>query len=146
MNITKTLDEIIAYLRVNRGVGHTTAVLRGAQNVEKSIVVCHDERSARTLQRQTTPNTRTVSLGAVGNCCLRGHNAPLAVDNAALEQLLVAARNQIARLSDQINRTNQLVEKEVERAFDKMDIHTLAKLIVQKTEQVSKDRTSVERR
>lgn len=95
MTLRLILKAIVRHLQSTRGVGHTTAMIRGAQNVEEVIVVAENQHYADLLQRKL-PSADVVSLGGITR--MGGVRKPLVVDNEALLNLLHSALLEIERL------------------------------------------------
>jgi hypothetical protein len=84
-NIAK---ELVAYFDVTRGVGHTTAMLDGADRTENCLVVTHAKAAESLIKRTADQKEEVVTLGEIGQGALRGRNHPLVLDNAATRTLL----------------------------------------------------------
>lgn len=82
----KAARQIVEYLAASRGVGHTRAVMEGADNVE-SHVMFSNSRIARIITDRGVPTrAKWITLDAAD--VLRGSRLPLVLDNSALAVLL----------------------------------------------------------
>jgi len=88
------LEELLGYLQ-NRGLGHTTAMLEGAQNTDGVIIIAHTKPFADSLARRCK-NARGISLHNLAS--LRGLRLPILIDNFALQTLLTNAHKRICEL------------------------------------------------
>ena len=95
MKIKDTLQSIAFYFTSLRQVGHTTAMIRGAQNVDSVIVLARTSHHAALLQKRL-PNAIVKSVGSIN--ALRGMNKPLVIDNDAMLEICNAALAEIGRL------------------------------------------------
>ncbi len=125
-SVQHTIREILTYLKVNRNIGHTTAVIRGAQNVDKAILVCANEIHANTMKKRCPASIETVGLGAVENYALRGKSRPLVFDNHTIASLLRMCSNKIEQLQAQVNASQQTRQQ----LLDSLTIPELAKQII----------------
>lgn len=99
MKIKETLRNLRDYIAATRQVGHTTAMIRGAQNVDSVIVLAHTQHHAALLQKQL-PNA---TVKAITNpTAVIGMNKPLVVDNATLWEICGGALAEIERLEHRI--------------------------------------------
>ena len=89
--LTDKLSEIINYYKINRCVGHTTAAVKGVQNVD-SYLITHNYESGTTLT-DNFPRIKTLSINQLYS--LRGSNKPIVFDNATLQVLLEQCLNTI---------------------------------------------------
>jgi hypothetical protein len=111
-------EQIVRYLEINRQVGHTTAILEGAKNVD-ALVIAHNFDWAQELSnpnfqkpytgekfelKRRNPNSQisTLSLSSLNN--LRGEHRPILLDNAALYVLLRDIVNYTSALEDKLDR------------------------------------------
>jgi hypothetical protein len=105
MNLGRTitiLKSLVRYYTTVRQVGHTSAILKGALNDPKAVVVVADSNHAQSIQEfaavkhsGTKPRgelmpiqTRTLDQISLRPEALLGMNVPLVVDHYALLQLL----------------------------------------------------------
>jgi hypothetical protein len=103
MTSEQTLLALAEYWRTNRQVGHTTAMMAGAGNVD-AIVVCaneHNKDAIRAVADRTCSRMPTlVSVGEVAR--LRTAHAPLVVDHHALVVLIEGVHKEIETLRDEL--------------------------------------------
>lgn len=100
MNMIKVATELVQYYRLTRQVGHTTAMLNGAKNAVRTIILAHDMNFATFLAKQC-PNVVPISLGGIMK--LRGRRKPLLIDNAAMAQILDGLLKEISELNKEIS-------------------------------------------
>lgn len=105
-NVESHLHEIIGYLDNTRQVGHTTAVLEGANN-GKCIVLTHNQKFANHINSHTAATA--LSYKSKG---LRGRRKPIVFDNAAIRDLLGDSLNLIEQLKESIEMRNEEIEKQ----------------------------------
>lgn len=74
-------EAIWTYFNINRAVGHTQTLIKGAK-ATGAIILCHTEEWARQMRQQYGVDARSVSSP------LTGLTKPLIVDNYLLVQLL----------------------------------------------------------
>lgn len=98
-NIKETLKSLSHYFLVNRGVGHTNAVLEGAKNVPNATILTLDRRTQDDLG-DAAPNSLSIALHKLDY--LRGMNNPLVIDNGALTYIFSAAVEEIERLEGEL--------------------------------------------
>jgi hypothetical protein len=89
------------YWQRNRQVGHTTAMVAGAGNVDPVIVVCANEHNKMALEAvldksSATSKPRMMALGELDR--IRGLTAPLVVDHHALVALIGGVHEEMGRL------------------------------------------------
>lgn len=104
-NVESHLLEIIGYLDLTRQVGHTTAVLEGANN-GKCIVLTHNQKFADHINK----NTPATALSYKSKS-LRGRRTPIVFDNAAIRDLLGDSLNLIEQLKESINERNEMIKE-----------------------------------
>lgn len=96
-NIKETLFDLFNYYNRFVGVGHTTSLKQGTDNI-KTLVLIKDKTFPKNyfgISREVTlSNTRTG---------LRGHKLPLVIDNSALTEILKAAFDRINDLEYKIS-------------------------------------------
>ncbi len=73
-----------------RAVGHTTAMLKGAADVENSICIVHSQLFASGLERQY-PSVRFISIDDAARRLVGMRSGPVLIDHAALLKLLADA-------------------------------------------------------
>jgi hypothetical protein len=100
MKTIELLENLLAYYKATRSRGHTTAMLQGANNTPKAIILAASEGHARQL-KQVAPQSECVSMRVPQ--ALRGRINPLLVDNFAMEQLLADAVFEIRRLEKRVH-------------------------------------------
>ena len=96
-NIKEKLKHIIHYYGKTRRVGHTKTMIRGAQNVDKVMVLGANEDHVRLLKREI-PNSYCVSITNLDS--FRGVNYPLLIDNSASDSLMRESLFEIDRLEN----------------------------------------------
>ena len=101
-DIKHTLKELVTYYDVNRGVGHTSAVVAGAENLEDCIVVAANQSSAALLSKGNMFTVMT--LAGLENGDARGRRCPMVLDNHAVTELARRSLAEIARLECKIVR------------------------------------------
>lgn len=78
------LEKIDLYMQLNRQVGHTTAMIKGADEIENVLVVVHSQMFAR--QIGISPS-KFVTVDEIErdnkNQWMKGLKRPLVVDNGA---------------------------------------------------------------
>jgi hypothetical protein len=118
MNIKRILSGLAAYLHASRRVGHTTAMIRGAQNTENVVVLAHTHFYASRLQG-LIPGAKVVSMHSIES--LQGRHSPLVVDNSALWDICQSALSEIERLEGDARKLS--VQKD--EAMQQVDRHKL---------------------
>ena len=79
-------------------MGHTTAMLRGANNVDGCCILVDSHRMGEYLKKQS-PNIIPVTLDSHD---LRGRKSPLLLDNGVIGSLLSESINEINRLESKV--------------------------------------------
>lgn len=92
ITIKALLQDYLAYYQINRGAGHTQAVLKGAVNTGNTLLVCASRQSAEILNGEVD----TVIL--FDSDKLRGFTRPLVWDNYALVTMFSMALTEINAL------------------------------------------------
>lgn len=100
-DIKTTLIELVRYYNSNRGVGHTTAVVAGAENMEDCIVVAANRLDAHRLAAGDMFTVITLAELEEGDK-VRGRECPMVLDNYALTELAHQSLAEIRRLEDKI--------------------------------------------
>lgn len=123
------IQEILAYYEATRQVGHTTAVIHGAQEID-SIVVSHSEHWKSDLEKYvqgdaknfrgepmviqkrdpSTPPT-VITLADIEHGRLKGCNKPLVFDNAAIFSLLGEAVHALKQKNEKIKELNDKLDR-----------------------------------
>jgi len=99
-SIKTTLQELVQYYDGTRGVGHTSAVIAGAENVEQCMVIASNVES---LRRLAAPGLfKVMTLAELRNGKMRGHDCPMVLDNHALTELARGSLAEISRLEYKI--------------------------------------------
>lgn len=80
------LNGLNDYYTVTRQAGHTTAMLRGANNTSCIILAHSPKMSGYLARRLPTGEGNSVVFSSVSQ--LRGCNKPLLIDNAAVHELV----------------------------------------------------------
>ena len=83
MKTEEKLIELLLYYRRTRKKGHTTLMKKGTDNVENKFILSHRKKDYRFLGVSPKQVITWNSLKS-----LRGHDKPLAIDNAAMDSLL----------------------------------------------------------
>ena len=104
MKIKQTLQNLRNYIEFNRRVGHTTAMIRGAQNVDNVLVIAANQHQAAMLQREL-PRAEVVAI--TSPACMIDKTKPLAMDNQALWEICGGALAEIERLEARIAELSQ---------------------------------------
>ena len=106
MNIRTQLQALLQYYVTNRQVGHTTAMLRGANNSKCIVLVSREHNYHRLMElqrkRKKGKKYNAITLDGVQNNGLRGHREPILFDNEALYVLFDAAHRRILDLERKI--------------------------------------------
>lgn len=95
MQTKKILEVIRNYLTTNRRVGHTSAMMRGAENVDNVLVLAANHQQSKMLQ-QNLPHAEVVSI--TSGACLTGKTKPIVMDNETIWQICDRALKEIERL------------------------------------------------
>jgi hypothetical protein len=101
-SIKTTLTELVRYYDSNRGVGHTAAMLTGAQNMGECLVVAANQADVAHLWKGPDTSFVVVSLSNLELGDARGHKFPMVLDNHALTELARQSLGEISRLEDKI--------------------------------------------
>ena len=94
----------------HRSAGHTLMLLEGAQKHPEGIIVVRNLDHARFLRNET--NNQMVTLDGL-SVSLMGRDAPLAIDNYPLYELL----------SGLVHRIDQMEKKLQQRGYDFWNTH-----------------------
>jgi hypothetical protein len=122
--IKNKLTDLARHLNINRQVGHTTAVIHGAKNIESNVIV-HNRDMVSYLSRENGPKNpqhpeglvklRKKKRGEVVNCIslgelekLYGDHRPIVFDNCALYVLFSNSLSEIRRLESKIEKIRQV--------------------------------------
>jgi hypothetical protein len=100
MNTKQRLEDLRNYYATTRQCGHTTVMVRGAQNVDTVAILAASHNHARIL-KQLAPKADCISLYAT--TALRGMRKPLLVDNHTMHVLLSDALEEIERLEKRVS-------------------------------------------
>ena len=114
-----SLDKLQAlreYLQRTRGVGHTRALVRGA-NYEEGVLVLGGDMTGAARLRETigpvNPTAEFLAWSALQPWMLQGYERPLLLDNQALEMLVHDALLEIDLLRRELGKARrELQEKE----------------------------------
>lgn len=99
-DIKTTLQELVRYYDGARGVGHTSAVITGAENVDECVVIAADVQS---LRRLAEPGLfRVMTLSELRDGKMLGRACPMVLDNHALTELARGSLAEISRLEYKI--------------------------------------------
>jgi len=104
MKTKQTLQNLRNYIESNRRVGHTTAMIRGAQNVDNVLVIAANQHHAAMLHREL-PRAEVVAI--TSPVCMIGKTKPLVMDNQALWEICGGALAEIERLETRIAELSQ---------------------------------------
>ena len=136
MNIKSILSGLAAYLHASRRVGHTTAMIRGAQNTENVVVLAHTHSYASQLQK-LVPGAKVVSMHSIES--LRGRHSPLVVDNSALWDICQSASDEIERMESSLRRLlDQKDEAMQQVARHKLEIDRLTNVVCELQAEIEK--------
>jgi hypothetical protein len=108
MNTKQRLEDLRNYYAATRQCGHTTAMVRGAQNVDTVAILAASQDHARTL-KQMAPKADCISLYAP--TALRGMRKPLLVDNHTMHVLLSDALQEIERLEKRVSDLSNVTDE-----------------------------------
>lgn len=109
-SIKEKLKSLAHYFLCNRNVGHTRALLEGANNVPDTIFLTADRRTQDDIG-DSAPNALPLALHKLDH--LRGMNKPLVIDNGALTYLFLAAAEEIERLEEELIDARMLLGKRI---------------------------------
>jgi hypothetical protein len=99
MKTKQILQNLRNYIELNRRVGHTTAMMRGAQNVDDVLVLAANQNQAAMLQREL-PRAEVVAI--TNPVCMIGKSKAMVMDNHALWEICGGALAEIERLETRI--------------------------------------------
>jgi hypothetical protein len=99
MKTKQILQNLRNYIESNRRVGHTTAMMRGAQNVDNVLVIAANQHQAAMLQREL-PRAEVVAI--TSPVCMVGKSKAMVMDNHALWEICGGALAEIERLETRI--------------------------------------------
>ena len=94
MNTKTKLETLAQYYATTRQAGHTTAMIKGAVNTERCVILAPNHHTGEMLQK-LAPAAKIVSLE---NPELRGMRLPMLVDNSTMSRILSLALCEIERL------------------------------------------------
>ena len=99
------IEALLSYYSAFRAVGHTTTMLKGAENTD-CVIIAATEAQARYIRERLPENRTVLSLSSL-DTHLYGMTKPIALDNAAIIVML-------SRLLDEIDeRDNRLQEVKI---------------------------------
>lgn len=99
------IEALLSYYSAFRAVGHTTTMLKGAENTD-CVIIAATEAQARYIRERLPENRTILSLSSL-DTHLYGMTKPIALDNAAIIVML-------SRLLDEIDeRDNRLQEAKI---------------------------------
>lgn len=113
--VRTTLQELLTYYHVNRGAGHTAAVVAGAENLEDCIVVAANQSSAALLSKGNM--FTVVTLAGLENGDTRGRRCPMVLDNHAVIELARQSLAEIARLEAKIAKMRNAAQAIADTSF-----------------------------
>jgi len=93
MKILHKLDSLRSFIS-RRQAGHTNAMLKGAENTEKAIIVALNEQHAQDLENRGVKN-RIVSVSQLGNRGPYFHSGPVLLDHVVVWNALSEAIDEI---------------------------------------------------
>ena len=100
MDILDKLYFLEMYYHTHRAVGHTEAMIRGVENVDKVAVLFPTHRQANTLLGKRNTKAKLFSFLMIDD--LRGVNLPLILDHTVTELLCSEAGQEIKKLRRKI--------------------------------------------
>ncbi len=118
--IRDKLEILLQYFQRNRGVGHTTVMVRGVADSENVVVLAHDYSFHDVISTLCGKKVDVVTLNTLDE--LIGRNTPLVIDNGAMTLLLRDALFEITTLTNKCRKYQmllnsikfQLIEAELE--------------------------------
>lgn len=99
-NIREVLQTLVHYYDFTRQVGHTTAMMKGAGNVDSTILVWNEHMRDHIKKLFPSSKNDYITIGGLNN--LRSMKKPLALDNAAIHMVLLNALNRITELEQEV--------------------------------------------
>jgi hypothetical protein len=130
-SIKEKLLSFAHYYTINRGVGHTRAMIDGAARTPKAFVIVESLHSAQRLDPSIDLH-RVVSMHNLSK--LRGLRAPITFDNIVLQNLFRESASEISRLEKE-------VEKLKKNKNEKITLKYIGHLFVKWLCGVSKQKT-----
>jgi hypothetical protein len=112
MSIKNQLSEIAGYIGSTRGIGHTTAVIKGFNMSPMPVAVTLNEDYGKRIYGEQN----YVSLDNLSS--LRGVRRPLVMDNSALTALCQTALDELIRLDNE----NMLLKLKLESIKEIIDV------------------------
>ena len=109
MNNKNTLIELRDYFYSVRNVGHTTAMMEGAKNVD-CIVLSHCEEGTRFIKSLDYQGD-VKSVHQIGGGKLKGLRKPMVLDNAALVEVLNMALIEIEKQEARVEKVKNLAHE-----------------------------------
>lgn len=100
MNIQNILRALVMHYGHSRGAGHTRLMLEGVKNCPEAAVIGGDCASTWRLRDAIGDKRIWINLANIDR--MAGLNAPLAIDNHALNQIFSAALREIAVLDSRV--------------------------------------------
>jgi hypothetical protein len=92
------IQVILTYWRVNRGVGHTRAIMRGVEREEEEVLLMtHGAGLLSSVLRANRNNVRVVTANHDLWRQLTGRHAPLVVDHFTISTLVKGVISQLLR-------------------------------------------------
>ena len=95
------IEALIAYYHSRRAIGHTTTMLKGAENTD-CVIITATEKQARYMKERLPENRTVLSLTSI-DTQLYGLNKPIALDNDAIIVML-------SRLLEEIDMRDQKLD------------------------------------
>lgn len=107
---SERLLTLLIYLRSRRAVGHTQTMINGVANSDNVIVLVGYKQFGDEISRQCGKKIDCVAWSNI-EIGLLGKNAPIAIDNSAMLEILGDALGTIKELRSENQRLNSIVSK-----------------------------------
>lgn len=122
-NISEKLAALVTYYDSTRQTGHTGLMMKGVLSADKCAVVAHNQAMEQYLRNHWDlgRGTKIVTINNLDS--LRGTRLPLAIDNAALSELLREALEKIQDLThdnEELEKRNEWLNVENAKVNDKL--------------------------
>lgn len=106
--IKDILTEISTYLRSNRRVGHTTAMVEGVRNVRARVLCVSHEHADYLHEKTAVSSTATIDwVGGGGLRDIKLRGVPLVADNYTLQEICDRALRRINDLEHELEETKR---------------------------------------
>jgi len=103
MNIQETVKFLSSYYNRTRQVGHTTALMEGANNTDNPIILAVDTNHMGNLRNICKNRSACVARLESCDTVLRGVKSPILFDNYTLHTLFLDISEEFDRLQSIIN-------------------------------------------